>query len=417
MKSTLPVLLCNPRILLLGAGSVAAQKARVLLDNQVEFSVIAKNCSSDFRSLKLEFECKDIEKGDLDQFDIVVDATGSDDVGDILNDIKNSRYILVNRVDQPDQCDFYFSSLLRYGPLKVAVSTDGSSPTVGQVVRDKISRMIPPEIGDCLCAIAEKRTDGVIDPENSRLKARRLFAQVFLLGCGPGDPDLLTLQAYKSLQQVDVVLYDHLISAEILDLVPQGTHRHYVGKEKGRHSYTQDEINTLILDYAQQGMSVARLKSGDPYVFGRGAEELEYLLGAGARVTLVPGISSATAGPALAGVPLTARGYATSFSVVSAHLAGSRFNTEWIQLLLQRKHTTVVMMGLSFAEKIKTEALKAGLDPQTPVAVISNATRENQDVCITDIKDLDTACAEMAKPAIMVFGAVVELYAILSGQE
>jgi siroheme synthase len=186
-----------------------------------------------------------------------------------------------------------------------------------------------------------------------------------------------------------------------------------VGKEKDRHSHTQEQINTLILDYAQKGLSVARLKSGDPYVFGRGAEELEYLLRAGMRVTLVPGISSATAGPALAGVPLTARGYATSFSVVSAHLAGSKFNTEWIPLLLQGNHTLVVLMGLSFADKIKTAALEAGVDPQTPVALISNATRANQAVCISTIEHLDVVGAAMEKPAIMVFGAVVGLYAVL----
>ncbi|MCA1797620.1 MAG: hypothetical protein LC645_08820 [Geobacteraceae bacterium] len=238
--------------------------------------------------------CKDVEASDLDGFDIVVDATGSDAVGEMLKDIKTTRYVLINRVDQPDQCDFYFSSLLRYGPLKVAVSTDGSSPVAGQVVRDKIRRMLPLEIGDFLHTIAGERQKGIIDPEGSRNEIKRLLARVFLLGCGPGDPDLLTLQAYKCLHQVDVVLYDHLISPEILALVPQDTHRHYVGKEKGRYSYTQDEINALILEYVNQGLSVARLKSVDPYVFGRGAEELEYLLSAGVKVTLVPGISSAT---------------------------------------------------------------------------------------------------------------------------
>jgi len=417
MKSTLPVLLCNPRILLLGAGCVAAQKARVLLDNGVEFAVIAKKASSDFSRLNLEFMCKDIEIRDIEGFEIVVDATGSDDVGKMLNDIKSTRQILVNRVDKPHQCDFYFSSLLRYGPLKVAVSTDGSSPAVGQVVRDKIKCMLPLEVGDFLHQVAAERQQGIVDSEGCRNAVKRLLSRVFLIGCGPGDPDLLTLQAYKCLNQVDVVLYDHLISPEILDLVPQDIRKHYVGKEKGRHSYTQEEINTLILEYAHQGFSVARLKSGDPYVFGRGAEELEYLLSAGVKVTLVPGISSATAGPALAGVPLTARGYATSFSVVSAHLAGSKFNTGWICLLLQRKHTTVVLMGLSFAEEIKTIALKAGVDPKTPVAVISNATRANQDVCISDIENLDTACVAMAKPAVMVFGAVVKLYAVLRVQD
>ncbi len=416
MLSSLPILLRNPNILLLGAGSVAAQKAKVLRDNGVKFHVIAKKSSLEFGRLNIEVEYKEIEAPDIEGFNIVVDATGDDQVGALLREIKAVRHILLNRVDKPDQCDFYFSSLLRYGPLKIAVSTDGASPAAGQVVRNKIKRILPHEIGDTLNAIAAQRHRGIIDPDRSRLKIKRDLVRVYLLGCGPGDPDLLTLQGYKCLHQVDVVLYDHLISTEILELVPEGTKKHYVGKEKGRHSYTQEEINALILKYARQGLSVARLKSGDPYVFGRGAEELKYLLGAGIKVTVVPGISSATAGPALAGVPLTARGYATSFSVVSAHLAGSKFNTAWIPLLLQQRHTTVVLMGLSFAAKIKTAALEAGAAPQTPVAVISNATRSNQDVCITCLADLDTACAAMARPAIMVFGAVVDLYAVLSVQ-
>jgi uroporphyrin-III C-methyltransferase/precorrin-2 dehydrogenase/sirohydrochlorin ferrochelatase len=412
-NNTLPVLLTNPYILLLGAGAVALQKALVMRENGINFKVIARDCSSAFIQHNIPVDRKEIQISDLDNFLIVVDATGDEQIGMMLKRVKASRHVLVNRVDRPDECDFYFSALLRYGPLKVAVSSDGASPVASQIVRDKIKRMLPHEIGDTLSAIAVERQNGVINPQNIRETIKCHLAHVFLLGCGPGDPDLLTLQAYKCLHQVDVVLYDHLISHEILELVPQNTVKHYVGKEKGHHSYTQEQINDLILKYIRQGVSVARLKSGDPYVFGRGAEELAYLLDAGVKVTLVPGISSATAGPALAGIPLTARGYATSFSVVSAHLAGSKFNTSWIPLLLQRKHTIVVLMGLSFATKIKEAAIEAGVDLEIPVAIISNATRTNQKVSIADIKTLDSACTEMDKPAIMVFGSVVELYAVL----
>jgi uroporphyrin-III C-methyltransferase/precorrin-2 dehydrogenase/sirohydrochlorin ferrochelatase len=413
MTSSLPILLRDPKILLLGGGPVATRKARVLAENDINFRVIARQCNDEIFEYSSDVVCRDIQRCDFDGFNIIVDATGSEAVGRMLHALRSRRFVLVNRVDRPDECDFYFSSLLRYGPLKIAVSTDGASPGAGQVVRDKIARMLPAELGEILDGIATRRKQGVIDPENARVQMKRVLARIYLLGCGPGNPDLLTLQAYRCLNQVDVVLYDHLISAEVLALVPRNTRKHYVGKEKGRHSHTQEQINTLILDYAQKGLSVARLKSGDPYVFGRGAEELEYLLRAGMRVTLVPGISCATAGPALAGVPLTAHGYATSFSVVSAHLAGSKFNAEWIPLLLQGNHTLVVLMGLSFADKIKTAALEAGVDPQTPVALISNATRANQAVCISTIEHLDVVGAAMEKPAIMVFGAVVGLYAIL----
>ncbi len=239
-------------------------------------------------------------------------------------------------------------------------------------------------------------------------------SQVYLIGCGPGDPDLLTLKAYKLIKQVDVVLYDHLLTDEILALIPETTEKIAVGKQKGCHSYKQEEINELLYQKALQGHSIGRLKCGDPYIFGRGSEEAEYLIQRDIQVEVISGISSAIAGPACAHIPATARGYATHLSVVSAHLAGNHFNNEWFPLLKIPNHTTVVLMGVSFAEQISEKALEIGIAETLPVAIISNASRENQRVIITDLKNLPNSAENAERPAILVFGDVVNLHPILS---
>jgi len=411
--STLPILLKNPRILLLGAGKVAFQKAQVLLDNQIDFTVIAQHIGESFNGLPITPVQKEIEQSDFAGYQIIVDATGDRQVGHMLDGEKNQRSVLVNRVDVPSQCDFYFSSLLNYGHLKIAVSTDGASPTIGQEVRNRIQRVIPRHVADLVDEKAAQRQAGHINTDKTRAQIREQLAQVFLIGCGPGDVRLLTLQAYQCLQEMDVVLYDHLISDDILALIPPETEKVYVGKKKGAHSFKQEQINDLILDYARSGHHVARLKSGDPYIFGRGAEEARYLAERGIRVSVVAGISSALVGPASAGIPLTARGYAANLSIVSAHLSGSRINSAWLPLLKLDYHTTVVLMGLSFSEQISALALEQGVDPELPVAIISNASRPEQKTVTTSLCQLPQAAKTAARPAVLVFGPVVELHHIL----
>ena len=232
---------------------------------------------------------------------------------------------------------------------------------------------------------------------------------LYLIGCGPGDADLLTLKALKTIQKLDVALIDHLLTQEIINLIPVSTKVVFVGKEKGAHSSTQDEINTIITSYALQGLRVGRLKCGDPYIFGRGTEEAIYAMKRGIHTEVIPGISSALSGPLSAGIAPTARGYATGMSVVSAHLAGDRVNLAWIPLLAMERHTTIVLMGLSRAEQIRDEALQQNINPTLSVAIVSNATSANQTTIITTLKDLAMAAKRAPKPAIMIFGDVVAL--------
>ncbi|MGD9969401.1 MAG: uroporphyrinogen-III C-methyltransferase [Sulfuricurvum sp.] len=233
--------------------------------------------------------------------------------------------------------------------------------------------------------------------------------KLYLIGCGPGDADLLTLKALKTIQKLDVALIDHLLTQEIIDLIPSHTKVIFVGKEKGRHSATQEHIHTLIESYASEGNRVGRLKCGDPYIFGRGTEEALFASSHGIETEVIPGISSALSAPLSAGIAPTARGYATSFSVVSAHLSGDRVNLGWIDVLGLKNHTTVVLMGLSRADEIVAEGLRRGIDPHLPSAIVSNATTEFQSTVITTLENLPAAAKNAPKPAILIFGDVVGL--------
>jgi len=243
------------------------------------------------------------------------------------------------------------------------------------------------------------------------------LGHVTLVGCGTGDVELLTLKAYRTIQNADVVFIDHLISDAIIESIPKDTMKISVGKQKGAHSVKQERINEMLIEYARKGLEVARLKAGDPYIFGRGAEEAQALMEAGIRVDVIPGISSAIAGPLSAGIAPTARGYATNLSIVSAHLAGNSINLQWIDLLKMKNHTTIVLMGLSRAEEIVAAALEAGVDADMPTAIISNASRVNQTRIITTLKDLPNAAKDAPRPGIIVFGDVVNLAKILPSYE
>lgn len=411
---SLPILLTKPEILLIGGGKIALHKARILLKNNVPFTLIAPQICAELLNLDLPVQQRELCAKDLNHVQIIVDATGNPNVAKLVMREKKQRDFLFNCVDQPDLCDFFFSSLLNYGDLKIAVSTDGCSPTIGQVVRDKIAALIPDNIQLLVEKKVEERKRGDINKSASKEQCNKLFSTVYLIGCGPGDVEMLTLKAYRTIQQMDVVLYDHLITQEVLDLIPQQTQCISVGKQKGEHSFRQEQINEMIFEQAKSGLKIARLKSGDPYIFGRGAEEAEYLIKRGIRVEVISGISSAIAGPGGAGIPPTARGYATNMSIVSAHLAGNRINTDWLPLLKIPNHTTIVLMGLSFATHIAQMAIDSEVSRTTPVAIIANASRPNQQVLITDIEHLPETAKQALRPAIIVLGEVVNLHEILN---
>jgi len=406
-RETLPILLKEPHILLIGAGKVALQKAQVLFENSISFRIIASQILSNIKKYCHDIEEKAFEISDIEETFIVIDATGNDEVTQSLLAHKKQHHFLLNVVDKPEYCDFYFMALTQNKALQIAVSSSGASPTVAQYFRDACEKLIPQDLEHFMQELATQRTKGIINPQETQKTLEKMQSKVYLVGCGLGDPELLTIKAYNIIQSVDVVLYDHLISKEIMHIVPQKTQKVFVGKEKGFHTKPQEEINALIHSYVQKGYSVARLKSGDPFIYGRGAEELLYLNEHGISTEVIAGISSAISAPLLANIPLTARGIAQSFSVVSAHLRGSSMHLEWLEQLRYKEHTVVVLMGLTRAKNIQDHALEYGIAKHKPCAIISNASRDTQSVSITTLEHLADKAQNVQRPAILVFGEVV----------
>ena len=235
-------------------------------------------------------------------------------------------------------------------------------------------------------------------------------ACVYLVGAGPGDPDLLTVKAQRLLRQADVVVYDRLISPAILDLIPPGTSRIYVGKSTGQHSMPQEEINALLLNLARKGHQVLRLKGGDPFVFGRGSEEAQYLVHHGVRFEVVPGITSAAACSAYAGIPLSHRGMARSVRLVTGHCSTDQpLDLDW-RGLVDPQTTLVIYMGLANLAQIRRELLAAGMPPATPAAFVENGTTPRQRRVLTTLEDLvrDQRRHAVRAPALIIIGAVVD---------
>lgn len=411
-NATLPILLKNQKILLIGGGKVALQKAQVLSHNEIDFTIIAKELNDEILFTTSKIVRKPFKLKDIGSFYIIIDATGDPKVAKKLVKYKKKYPILLNVVDKPSLCDFYFMALTPNLPLQIAVSSNGASPTAAKFFRDECQKLIPKDITAYLQTKQQERDSGIIDVPQTQKELVRQQSKVFLVGCGLGDVELLTIRAYRIIQSVDVVLYDHLISDEIMAIVPKETLKLSVGKQKGFHSKSQEEINALILHYVHQGKSVARLKSGDPFVFGRGAEELSDLIHANIETEVIAGISSSISGCASAGIPVTARGYATGFSVVSAHLKGNALNLDWLELLHKPNHTVVVLMGLSRAKEIVAESKRLGIAQDKLCAIVSNASRPNQKVVTSSLSNLEHCAKDIESPAILVFGDVVKFHTL-----
>ncbi|CAA6803974.1 MAG: Uroporphyrinogen-III methyltransferase (EC [uncultured Sulfurovum sp.] len=406
-RRTLPILLKNQKILLLGGGNVALQKAEVLAHNDISFSIVTQELFPKIEELCSDIHIKKFKLKDIGTHTIIIDATGNEKVTKKLLQYKKKHPVLLNVVDVPEVCDFYFMALTKNTPLQIAVSSSGSSPTLAKYFRDKCQLMIPEDLDTFVNELKVKRNKGIIERDQTLDEIKQMNKKAYLVGCGLGDPELLTLKAYNTIQAVDVVLYDHLISDEIMRIVPDKTKKIFVGKEKGFHTKPQEEINKLIRKQIKKGYSVARLKSGDPFIYGRGAEELLYLTQKGINTEVIPGISSATSGPLMANIPITARDYSKSFTVVTAHLKGNSVNLDWVPMLAKSDHTVVVLMGLTRVKEIVQEAKDLGIDMKNPCAIVSNASRKNQKVLTTTLGKLEKVSKKASRPSIMVFGDVI----------
>ncbi len=399
----LTVALTPKRTLLIGAGKVAAQKARVLESLGFAHDIIAEAILDDYFTSK-NITCKVFEDADVKEYEIIIDATGNEAVTKRLVELRKTHRFWLNIVDVPELCDFYFAALTTRGEVQVAVSSNGASPSLAQVIRDKIERILPRDLGSLIERLRMERKKPERDLENLRTIAKAGVGKVFLIGCGTGYVGNLTLDALTMFELLDVALVDALVSKEIQALLPSSCKIVDVSKKKGFHSKTQVQINDLLVEYAKQGLVVGRLKGGDPLLFGRVGEEKQTLKEHGIAFEVINGISSAFRSCTVSGIVPTIRDISKGVTIVSAHLRETLFNDDWVPLLKQPLHTVIVLMAHSFADKIQASIAKEGIDPNTPAAFVSKIDLEDQVTIVGTVGILDKMSAQCSTPAVLIIG-------------
>ncbi|WP_299021461.1 siroheme synthase CysG [uncultured Photobacterium sp.] len=431
--------------LVVGGGDVAWRKTRMLLKAGADVRVIAPKLNADFqRALQagdITFLAEEFSPLYLDGIFLAIAATDRKAVNALVYQSANQRQVMVNVVDDTQRCSFIVPSIVDRSPIIVAISSSGQAPVLARLIREKLESLLPQHLGRMAEIAGKFRTR--LAKNITTLTARRHFweqafdgrfselvaagqdqeaehelhslskkvepqGQVALIGAGPGDAGLLTLRALQLMQQADVVLYDYLVSDEVMDLVRRDAELICVGKKAGFHSVPQEETNQLLVHYAQRGKRVVRLKGGDPFVFGRGGEELEVLFDAGIPFQVVPGITAAAGATAYAGIPLTHRDYAQTAMFITGHLKPDSDQLDW-STLARDKQTLVIYMGLLKAQDIELQLITHGRAPETPVAIIERGTQKNQKVLKGQLHELAQLAQHSASPALIVVGEVVNL--------
>ncbi|MDE8807954.1 siroheme synthase CysG [Aeromonas hydrophila] len=437
----------NKPVLLVGGGEVAERKARLLLDAGARLTVVAPELDPELAELaangSIEWLAGEFAPQQLTGKWLVVAATDRREVNALVYQSANQARIFANVVDDPKRSSFIMPSIIDRSPLMVAISSGGKAPVLARLLREKLEALLPQHLG-AVAAFAGSLRERVKarfasmgerrrfwerllgadrlgqalargDSASANQLADSLFAdesqsggEVVLVGAGPGDPGLLTLHALRQMQQADVVVYDRLVSDEVMALVRRDARRIFVGKQAGNHCVPQEGINQLLLEEAKKGQRVVRLKGGDPFIFGRGGEELETLVGSGIGFQVVPGITAASGCAAYAGIPLTHRDHAQSVRFVTAHGKGGAQDLDW-PLLAKDKQTLVFYMGLSSCATIREQLLTHGKGGDTPVALIERGTQPSQRVIRGTLAQLPELAVGVESPALIMVGSVVTL--------
>ena len=384
---------------------------------------------------KIIWEAREFSAADLDGVFMVVAATSSREVNGAIFREAQQRNILCNVVDDPEYCDFYYPAVVRRGDLQLAISTNGQQSSAGPAnqartrnsIRTGVWRMVgragknpaatvcsgmnPDERRRLLHELASREA---FEQSAERKQSRRnqcgskvMTGKVYLVGAGPGDPELLTVKAFKLLKSADVVLHDDLIRAEILALVPSSTQLHNVGKRFGHKRISQAEINALMIQNALLGLQVVRLKSGDPLIFGRAGEEIEALRKANIEFEVVPGITAALGAAAHAQIPLTHREVASAIVLVTGHQAGSEEFADWPARIPTDATVVVYMPGYEYRSTAQ-QLQRAGLPADTACAIISRATSADEQIHVTTVEDLHES-PRLPSPTLLVVGEVVRM--------
>lgn len=430
--------------LVVGGGEVAVRKASILLQSGAKVTVVSPALCDALAKLEISYLKERFSEHHLEGMTLVIAATDDREVNIQVSRQAGKRNIPVNVVDNPDLCSFVMPSILDRSPLVVAFSTGGASPVLARMLRAKFESMIPEGYGR-LAAFAsrfrEKVKEKIKKPSERRIfwedvfegkVAEKVFlgdekraeamledmmeknephhGEVYLVGAGPGDPDLLTFRALRLMHKADVVLYDNLVSKPILEMTRRDATRIYVGKKKSNHAMPQEEINELLVRLALEGKRVLRLKGGDPFIFGRGGEEIEKLSSQGVAFQVVPGITAASGVSSYAGIPLTHRDHAQSCVFVTGHLKDNSMDLDW-EMLARPRQTVVVYMGLTGIDVLCSKLVEHGLPAATPAAVVQQGTTRNQKVVTGTLADLPEVAraSELAAPTLIIIGGVVTL--------
>ncbi|MEE9328259.1 MAG: siroheme synthase CysG [Cocleimonas sp.] len=448
----------NRHCLVIGGGSVATRKVKNLLKSNANVIVISPQFSDQLQQLSdnksiTTFE-REFQTSDIVVAFLVVAATDNSKLNAEIATQANNANTLVNVADNAKLCSFIFPSVLDRSPVTIAVSTGGASPVLARQLRMKLETMIPSACGR-LAGITEEYREKVKQhfPVQEHRKqfwenalkgtfaelvyagqdtaARKLLddsleneqeenpiGEVYLVGAGPGDPDLLTFKAVRLMQQADVMVYDRLVSKPILDMANKNAERLYVGKEKDNHAVPQGEINDLLVKLALEGKRVLRLKGGDPFIFGRGGEEIEKLAENNVPFQVVPAVTAASGCSAYAGIPLTHRDYAQSVTFATGHLKDGSINLNWEQLT-QQNHTIVFYMGLTGINVISKELQAHGMSGDMPAALVEQGTTRNQRVHIGTVATLPQLVIDsgVRAPTLTIIGEVVKLHDTLHWYE
>ncbi|MCU7852534.1 MAG: siroheme synthase CysG [Candidatus Thiodiazotropha sp. (ex Monitilora ramsayi)] len=440
----------NKPCLVVGGGSVAERKTASLLKSGADVTLVAPELTHNLTTWRdmgqLTHQAREFSAQDLDGCHLVIAATDQPAINRLISELANQQRTPVNVVDQQELCSFILPSVIDRSPVVAAISTGGASPVLARLIRARLESMIPAGYGRLaeLCNRFRQRVkETFAKPADRRLfwertlesgVAERIFSghdaeanelmekaltntrlsqdigEVYLVGAGPGDPDLLTFRALRLMQQADVVVYDRLVAKPILEMTRHDAEHIYVGKERDKHTMRQEEINKLLASLAKQGKRVLRLKGGDPFIFGRGGEEIDTLAAEGVPFQVIPGITAAAGCASYAGIPLTHRDYAQSVTFVTGHLKDGTMNINW-PMLAQPNQTIVFYMGLVGLPVICRELQHHGAGGDMPIALVQQGTTHKQRVFTGTLETIQQIVEkEKPKPpTLIIVGHVVEL--------
>ncbi len=437
--------------LVVGGGQVASRKVFMLQRANARVTVISPELCSELQGRAeagdIDYIEREFQASDVNGRVVIIAATDNREVNRQVSESASDKGIPVNVVDDPELCRFITPSIIDRSPVQIAISTGGASPVLARLLRARLETYIPAAYGrlamlvesyrdrvkrrfsssneirrfweqilagpvaDKLVAGKERQAQELLEQAVEHGAAPDMQGEVFLVGAGPGDPDLLTFKALRLMQQADVVVYDRLVSEGIMDLVRRDAEFIYAGKERDKHTIPQENINSLLVRLAKQGKKVLRLKGGDPFIFGRGGEEIETLMEEGIAFQVVPGITAAAGCAAYAGIPLTHRDYVQSCMFVTGHLKDGSSDLNW-KAIAHQNQTIVFYMGLHSITNLCSKLVEHGMPDTMPAALVEKGTSPDQRVHIGTLKTLPQLVVDkkVKPPTLIIVGEVVNLH-------